>query len=92
MNETLPVHPRADDHSYLLVCDADKAWVVDLPARGTIAIGRSSECQIVLADTGVSRVHCVLELGDTAMLADRGSQNGTRVDGQAITTRSPPVT
>ena len=86
MNETLPVHPRADDHSYLLVCDADKAWVVDLPARGTIAIGRSSECQIVLADTGVSRVHCVLELGDTAMLADRGSQNGTRVDGQAITT------
>jgi two-component system, NtrC family, response regulator AtoC len=73
------------ERRYLLVCDGDRARVVDLPERGTIAIGRSSECAVVLADSNVSRVHAEIELAHgRATVVDRDSQNGTRVGGTAI--------
>ena len=72
--------------AYLLACEGDRAWLVDLPADGTVSIGRSSECQVMLADTAVSRVHAVITLcGGRATVEDRGSHNGTRVDGAQIT-------
>jgi DNA-binding NtrC family response regulator len=88
MQPTDPARSRAGARPlrrYLLACDTERAWVIDLPERGTIAIGRSSECQVVLADPGVSRVHAeiVLSPGE-ALVVDRASQNGTRVSGAAI--------
>ena len=88
MQPTAPARSRAGTRPvrrYLLACDTERAWVVDLPEHGRIAIGRSSECQVVLADPGVSRVHAeiVLKPGE-ALVVDRGSQNGTKIGGVGI--------
>jgi two-component system response regulator AtoC len=92
MQPTDPARSRAGlrpARRYLLVCDVERAWVVDLPEQGTLAIGRSSECQIVLADTGVSRVHAEVAVrGDQVVVRDRGSQNGTKLGGAPISERA----
>ena len=49
-------------------------------------IGRGSEADIVVDDTGVSRQHCRFEVTDQGtILTDLGSTNGTLVEGQRIT-------
>jgi hypothetical protein len=68
------------------------ALVVDGPgtrhelSRGRNVIGRGTEADIRLPDTGVSRKHVdvVLE-GDVATAEDLGSTNGTLVNGRRIT-------
>jgi hypothetical protein len=48
-------------------------------------IGRSSECEISLSDSNVSRRHAeVRRIGDGYSLVDLGSTNGTEVNGQRI--------
>lgn len=50
---------------------------------GEYLIGRSPECRIVLADPRVSRQHARLKVvGDTIVLTDLGSGNGTFVESQ----------
>lgn len=52
---------------------------------GKNSIGRSRENDIVLDDSSVSRRHAVLEVAETgASIADLGSRNGTKVQGQKI--------
>jgi hypothetical protein len=67
--------------------------VVCGPARGTTAmihalpatIGRSSEADHQVLDDTVSRDHCQLVGdGDELVVIDRGSSNGTRVNGHDI--------
>jgi hypothetical protein len=54
-----------------------------LLASGRIVIGRSSGCELVVADGTVSRRHALLELRDgTWRLRDLGSRNGTWVNGR----------
>jgi hypothetical protein len=49
-------------------------------------IGRGADADLRLADTGVSRAHAELALaGDTAVLTDLRSTNGTSVNGDPIT-------
>jgi hypothetical protein len=53
-----------------------------------LVIGRLPECGIVLADTNVSRRHAEFRrAGDTVVLTDLGSTNGTRVNGAPIRER-----
>lgn len=53
----------------------------DAPLR----IGRRAPCELVLKDGEVSGVHCELQLrGDDLFVSDRGSTNGTFVDGKRI--------
>ncbi len=88
MNATAPARAGATrpPRRYLLVCDGDRASLVDLPDGATLDIGRSSECKIQLADVNVSRVHAEIAVRDgRTTVADRGSQNGTRVGGVAVT-------
>ncbi len=46
---------------------------------GKVTIGRSRSCEVAVNDTGISRQHAVLHVGDTLRLEDLGSANGTRV-------------
>ncbi len=48
-------------------------------------IGRGAECEVVLADPSVSRLHaCLLVSAGTGLLRDQDSKNGTYVDGQRV--------
>jgi len=55
------------------------------PASGTFAIGRSPNCNRVLTDQTVSRVHAELRwVNGGWVLSDLGSMNGTWVNGWRI--------
>jgi hypothetical protein len=57
---------------------------------GGATIGRSRECDIVLADTNVSRRHAELRpLGDGWTVTDLGSTNGVRVNGRDVRAHEP---
>ncbi|HYN69465.1 MAG TPA: FhaA domain-containing protein [Candidatus Eisenbacteria bacterium] len=58
----------------------------NLPLDGrTMRIGRAGECEIQLDDPQVSRQHARLQTRNgVLLLADMGSTNGTRVNGQRI--------
>ena len=68
--------PRA-----LLLVEGRRALVP--PSGGTI--GRSRDCDIVLADTGVSRRHAAIRpSGDGWTIEDLGSTNGVLVNGREV--------
>ncbi|PVG84255.1 hypothetical protein DDE18_01070 [Nocardioides gansuensis] len=51
--------------------------------RPILILGRAGDCDVVLADPTVSRVHAVLmRYGGQWLLLDRGSTNGTTVNGR----------
>lgn len=53
-----------------------------------IVIGRNSSCHLVLPDDGVSRRHAaVRRRGDTFVLEDLGSKNGTFIEGEPVMVR-----
>jgi DNA-binding NtrC family response regulator len=58
----------------------------DLPAAGSLRIGRADGCDIVLRDPAASRLHAVLTIGETVELEDSGSHNGTRVRNEWLRT------
>jgi hypothetical protein len=50
-----------------------------------LVIGRLPECGVVLGDANVSRRHAeIRRVGDTLVVADLGSTNGTRVKGVPV--------
>jgi serine phosphatase RsbU (regulator of sigma subunit) len=50
-----------------------------------VRIGRRPPCELVLRDSEVSGVHCEVQLADDElMVSDRGSTNGTFVDGKRV--------
>jgi diguanylate cyclase (GGDEF)-like protein len=64
------------------------------PQRGSIftiegpekVIGRTSECDITLSDSGISRQHAaiIVHSDGTLVLRDLGSRNGTRLNGKRV--------
>jgi sigma-B regulation protein RsbU (phosphoserine phosphatase) len=58
-------------------------WTLE---QGKYTVGRSSECDLVINDSTVSRRHAQVEIADekTVNLIDLGSHNGTTVNGYAI--------
>ena len=60
------------------------------PRQPVLTIGRDRDCDLVLSDRTVSRLHAVLRLfGDQWFLDDLGSTNGTRVNGIRIRRATP---
>jgi phosphoserine phosphatase RsbU/P len=54
-------------------------------AKPCVTIGRSRECDIVLADQWLSRQHAqIVERPDGFHLSDKGSKNGTLLNGQLL--------
>lgn len=53
--------------------------------EGENLVGRSPDCRVVLNEPTVSRSHAaILISGDTIVVEDRGSRNGTHVNGRKI--------
>jgi pSer/pThr/pTyr-binding forkhead associated (FHA) protein len=53
--------------------------------EGTLSIGRHGENDIVLRDSSVSRHHaCFLREGENLIVTDKGSKNGTIVNGLKV--------
>lgn len=77
--------PRSSRPSpYLLVPGEDGERAVPLVNEVT-RLGRSSEADVRLSDTGVSRLHAELRLlGDEVALVDLGSTNGTTLNGRKV--------
>ena len=62
--------------------DAGKEFVFD---QDSVLIGRTSECDVVLYDPGVSRRHCrIFQDADGYAVEDQKSANGTLVNGTAV--------
>ena len=54
--------------------------------HGAITLGRSSSCDLTIADTEISRQHAQISMSlEGALLADLGSTNGTFVNGIRLT-------
>jgi DNA-binding CsgD family transcriptional regulator len=52
---------------------------------GTFKVGRAGDCDLVLTDPKVSRVHAsVVVTADAARVVDHGSRNGTFVAGERV--------
>jgi hypothetical protein len=61
---------------------AERAIPVD---KELLTIGRLSECDIVIGDTGASRRHAQIRtLNGVSTLTDLGSTNGTKVNGRDV--------
>ena len=63
--------------------------VHELPAKGTLVIGRGTESDIVFDDPSISRRHASIEVGDAIKVQDLGSANGTMVGGKRLVPNSP---
>lgn len=85
-NRVTQAQPRAGWVHYLSYTDdtgvAQRLRLVEgVPVR----LGRRLPCELVLRDSEVSGVHCELLLqADELMVSDRGSTNGTFVDGRRV--------
>jgi hypothetical protein len=67
--------------------EAGLAWPLE---RRTIVIGRSPDCEIVLDDRQVSRLHARISWqGDHYEIEDLSSKNGTHLNGRDITGTQP---
>ncbi len=69
----------------LFSLEGKKLYDWTLP-EGKYTLGRSSQCELVVDDSTVSRQHARIEIVDEHMvkLTDLGSHNGTTVNGYAI--------
>lgn len=73
-NEATPAHP--------IIEIGDQRWLLTKPVT---VLGRGSEADIILDDTGVSRTHLELKVTPSGVIAtDLGSTNGTFVEGHRI--------
>jgi DNA-binding NtrC family response regulator/pSer/pThr/pTyr-binding forkhead associated (FHA) protein len=61
-----------------------------IPLTGRLVLGRGPSADVQLLDDKVSREHCRIEVTPArAMIEDLGSQNGTYVNGEAVTRPTP---
>jgi two-component system response regulator AtoC len=92
----MPAPPRPSDEASTaahlappraqrLVVFCDNAHTVfDLPAEGTVLVGRGRDADVRIDDPSVSRLHAALHMGGRLLLEDMGSANGTKIDGRLL--------
>jgi two-component system, NtrC family, response regulator AtoC len=71
-------------YSLLVVSDGETS-TYPLPPTGRLLIGRSKRAEIRIDHVSVSREHAALHLGESVLLEDLGSANGTRLRGGKLT-------
>jgi pSer/pThr/pTyr-binding forkhead associated (FHA) protein len=53
--------------------------------KDSFILGRSPGCDVVIADAGISRQHCLIEkIGEAVFVTDLGSTNGVFIDGSKL--------
>lgn len=73
--------PDAGPAASLVLLEGERAVRVFRIGRQVVILGRSPECDVVLDDAGASRRHSQIRRdGDSYVLTDLGSTNGTLVD------------
>lgn len=84
--DAAPPDSPARTHAYLVVFENEESRTIDLKSGWTASVGRSRSCGVRIDDAVVSRKHATLRWdgGDTLLLTDHGSHNGTYVDGERI--------
>ena len=71
----------------LLIVEAGSSTMYELPPQGQVLVGRAPDAQVKVNDPLVSRHHARLDVKDgDVLLVDLGSHNGTRVNGERIST------
>ncbi len=82
--------PEDIPRAYVALLDGKSPAVIDLPLGCPVSIGRSHSSAIRIDSPSVSRLHATLQWdGDpTITLVERGSRNGTLVNGQRVSGRS----
>ena len=71
--------------AFIIVADSKSHEIDRRELAGPVIVGRSPECDLPMRDILLSRKHCVIErLGETWVIADLGSKNGTLVNGELI--------
>ncbi len=84
------VPPDGQGGAYLLILHEGATRSVHLRTAGPHRVGRAPESEIWLPDPLVSRHHADFVVHHASVtVADAGSANGTRVNGQAITEATP---
>ena len=85
---TTIVATQTDDRdavgAFLLVVGRDAYATYNLPASGTLTIGRGETNAVRVDDPLASRAHACLHVGEEMFLEDLGSVNGTRVKDQGV--------
>jgi two-component system, NtrC family, response regulator AtoC len=70
---------------YLLVVDSDSSTICHLPRTGSVVIGRDKDVELRVQHASVSRRHATIRVDDGIVrVADLGSHNGTRVNGELV--------
>lgn len=68
----------------LIIQQSDREWTVEL-VEGSNVVGRASKCQVPVPDTNISREHFEIAVQQgVATLIDKGSMNGTFVNGTRV--------
>ena len=74
-----------DRHPYLVIYIGSSSGCRHKLNGGFMTIGRSPKADITIEDDRISRVHCVIQMaGHTITIEDKGSTNGTYLDGRKI--------
>ncbi|MCB9596052.1 MAG: sigma 54-interacting transcriptional regulator [Sandaracinaceae bacterium] len=68
---------------WLVVLGATPSVVALVPGSA-LTVGRSTECEIAIADRAISRRHAVIHVGDQVTVEDLGSANGLVVAGVPV--------
>jgi len=72
-------------HPYLIIFignDGGKRYKIK---QGQMTVGRSPQADITIDDERISRIHCIIKwVGETIILEDKGSTNGTFVDSKKV--------
>ena len=75
-----------EGRALFLVIEGTSSSSFELPALGTVIIGRAPDATLRLEDQSASRHHARVDLGPGgALLYDLESRNGTRVNGELLT-------
>ena len=72
------------ESAFLLVVGRDSYATYNLPATGSLTIGRGESNTVRIDDPLASRAHACLHVGEAMSLEDLGSVNGTRIKDQPI--------